>query len=267
MLAARWPRVACCTRRRTWRPPRWPGGWRGSDPPPRSHGQAVRPARWRTRAKDPAPPCRPGPARQRAGHQANRPPLAWCGRPPGPAAGHAPDRPSRYPPGRCCPSRPQEARLVQPERGHTLHSSGVLDQRSAVLTHRPHHRRPANPQVAGSRRDRMGVPADSPAGLGAGPLGQHRPRSDPGHPLGPGPHPTRRHTAAPDPLAPARHHQPAADRQVAHPNRPAAVRGGPYAAARTADHPRRRLDRKLPLATHQLRRDDLQVVQVQRQRP
>jgi hypothetical protein len=39
----------------------------------------------------------------------------------------------------------------------------------------------ANPYVAGHRGHRVGVFADPPAGLRAGPLGQHRPRSDPSH--------------------------------------------------------------------------------------
>jgi hypothetical protein len=60
-----------------------------------------------------------------------------------------------------------------------------------VIGHRPHHRRPADPQVTSDRRDRVGVLADPPAGLRPGPLGQHRPRPDLDRLLGPGPDRTR----------------------------------------------------------------------------
>jgi hypothetical protein len=170
-------------------------------------------------------------------------------------------------PSGCDPGGFQEAGLVQPERGDPLQPRGVLHQRPAVITHRPHHRRPPDPEVTCHCGDRMGVLADPPARLSAGPFGQHRPRTDRGYLLGPGPHPAGRLTTTPDPLAPAQHHRPATDRQVTHPHHTAAVGGGPHPATRTADHRRRRLDGKLPLATHQLRRDDLQAVQVQQQRP
>jgi hypothetical protein len=170
-------------------------------------------------------------------------------------------------PGRCCPGRPKEARLIHPQRGDTLHAGRVVHQLAAVVSHRPHHRRPPHPEVACHCGDSMGVLADPPAGFGAGPFGQHRPRTDRGYPLGPGPHPAGRLTTTPDPLAPAQHHWAAADRQVAHPHHASAVRSGLHTAARTADHRRRRLDGKLPLATDQLGRDDLQAVQVQQPRP
>src|SRR6266540_6579131 len=52
-------------------------------------------------------------------------------------------------------------------------------------------------------------------------------------------------------------------RQVAHPDRAAAVQLGPLAAAHAADHRGRGLDGELPLATHQLGRDDLEAVQAE----
>jgi hypothetical protein len=107
----------------------------------------------------------------------------------------------------------------------------------------------------------VGVLADPPAGLGAGPLGQHRPRTDGGRPLGPGPDPAGRLTTAPEALAPPQHHRPATSGQVTHPDRAAAVQLGPLAAAHAADHRGRGLDGELPLATHQLGRDDLEAVQ------
>ena len=93
--------------------------------------------------------------------------------------------------------------------------------------------------------------------------GQHRPRADRGQPLGPGPHSAGLLPAAPDPLAPAQHHRPATDRQVTHPDRPSAVRGGRHPAAHAADHHDRGLDDQLPLATHELARDELEAVQAE----
>jgi hypothetical protein len=69
--------------------------------------------------------------------------------------------------------------------------------------HRPHHGRPANPEVTRDRGHGVGVLADPPTGLGAGSLGQHRPGTDRGRPLGPGADPACWLTTAPDPpLAP-----------------------------------------------------------------
>jgi hypothetical protein len=136
-----------------------------------------------------------------------------------------------------------------------------------MVSHRPHHRRPPHAEVTGDRRDRVGVLADPPARLGAGPLGQHRPGADGGHPLGPGPHPAGRLPTAPQALAPPQHDRPAADRQVPHPHQAAAVGSGPHPTAPTADHGGRGLDDKLPLTTHHLRGEDLEAVQVQQQRP
>jgi hypothetical protein len=129
-----------------------------------------------------------------------------------------------------------------------------------VLSHRPHHRRPADPQVTSDRGDRMGVLAHPPAGLGAGPAGQHRPGTDRRRLLGPGPHPTGRLTTAPQALAPPQHHRPATERQVAHPDGPSAVELGPHPAALTADHGRRGLHGELPLAAHHLGGEDLEAV-------
>jgi hypothetical protein len=68
----------------------------------------------------------------------------------------------------CFASGLEEAGLVQAERGDTFHSGGVVHQRPAVVTYRPHHGRPADPEVAGDRCDCVGVLADLSAGLGAG---------------------------------------------------------------------------------------------------
>jgi hypothetical protein len=51
-------------------------------------------------------------------------------------------------------SRPRDE---QPGRGDTLQPRRVVHQRAAVVTHGPHDGRPADPEVAGDRRDRMGV--------------------------------------------------------------------------------------------------------------
>lgn len=69
--------------------------------------------------------------------------------------------------------------------------SGVLD--------RPHHRVPADPELACHGRDRTAELADLPGRLGPGPLGQHRPRQDVRVLLAPRPAAV---TAAPLPLVP-----------------------------------------------------------------
>jgi hypothetical protein len=167
------------------------------------------------------------------------------------------------PPGGFGPGRLEEAGLIQPQHGHSVQASGVLHQRSAVLVHRPHHGRPANAEITSDRGDRVGVLADPPAGLGAGPLGQHRPRSNPSRPLGPGADPAGRLSTAPEPLAPGQHHWTAADRQVTHPDRAAAVELGPHPAADAADHGGRGLDNQLPFAAYHLGGEDLEAVQAE----
>jgi hypothetical protein len=132
-----------------------------------------------------------------------------------------------------------------------------------VVSHRPHDGRPANPQITGHRGHRVGVLADPPTRLGAGPLGQHRPRADRGCPLGPGPGPTDRLATAPDALAPQEHGRPPADRQVADPDRAAAMGLGPHPTAHTADHGSRGLDGELPLATDDVYGEDLEAVQAE----
>jgi hypothetical protein len=157
----------------------------------------------------------------------------------------------------------EEGGLVQAKRGHPVQAPGVLHQLGPVFVHPPHDGRPADPEVTGDRGDGVGVLADPPAGLGPGPFGQHRPRTDAGRLLGPGPDPTGRLPTAPEALAPPQHDRPAADRQVAHPDRAPAVRGGPHATACTADHRGRGLDGELPFAAHELGRDELEAVQVE----
>jgi uncharacterized protein YxjI len=132
-----------------------------------------------------------------------------------------------------------------------------------LVSHRPHHGRPPNPQVTGHRGHRMGVLPDPPTGLGAGPLGQHHWGADHLGLLGPGPDAAGGLSAAPDPLAPGQHHRPVTDRQVTHPDSPAAMQGGAHAAACAADHRRRGLDLELPLATHHLGGEDLEAVQAE----
>jgi hypothetical protein len=157
----------------------------------------------------------------------------------------------------------EEAGLVQPERGHPVQAPGVVHQRGAVVSHRPHDGRPADPQVAGHRGDRMAVLAHPPTGLNPGPLGQHRPGADRGHLLSPGADPTGRLPTAPDPLAPGQHHRPATDRQVPHPNRSPAVGFGPDPTALTADHGGRGLHLEPPLTAYHPRGEDLEAVQAQ----
>jgi hypothetical protein len=136
-----------------------------------------------------------------------------------------------------------------------------------MIGHRPHHRRPADPQVAGDRRDRVGVLADPPACLGPGPLGQHRPRPDRGRLLGPGLDRTGRLDTAPHPLAPGQHHRPPADRQVPHPHRAASMKSGLGAAGRTAHRGGGGLDRQPPLVICDLGGGDLEPVQAEQDRP
>jgi hypothetical protein len=157
--------------------------------------------------------------------------------------------------------RLEEGGLIQAKGGHTLQTTSVLHQRGAVLSHRPHDGRPADPEVAGDRGDRVGVGADAPAGLGPGPLGQHCSGVDGRRPLGPGPHLAGRLPTAPEALVPGQHDRPAADRQVPHPDRAAAVELGPYPTADAADHGGRGLDGELPLAGRDLRGEDLEAVQ------
>jgi hypothetical protein len=212
---------------------------------------------------DPARPWRCGPASPASEHAASGRPRPWC-------VGHHIQQPATLEIDQASdvPSRRQaggleEAGLVQAKRGHPVQADGVLHQRGAVVSHRPHHGRPANPQVAGDGGDRVGVLADPPTGLGPGPLGQDRPRTDRGDLLGPGPHPAGRLTTAPDPLAPRQHHRPAASGQVAYPDRAAAVGFGSHTTALTADHGGRGLDDELPLTTDDLCGEDLEAVKAQ----
>jgi hypothetical protein len=132
-----------------------------------------------------------------------------------------------------------------------------------VVSHRPHDGRPANAEVTGDRGHRVGILADPPTRLGAGPFGQHRPGADRGRSLGPGPHPTGRLPTAPDPLAPGQHDRTATNGQVAHPNRAPAVELGSHPAALTADHGGHRLDTELSLTVGHLRGEDLKAVQAE----
>jgi hypothetical protein len=63
----------------------------------------------------------------------------------------------------------EEAGLVQAERGDTVQAIGILHQRPAVIGHRPHHGRPANPEVTRHRRDRVGVLGGSYIAVGRTP--------------------------------------------------------------------------------------------------
>jgi hypothetical protein len=132
-----------------------------------------------------------------------------------------------------------------------------------MLSHRAHDGRPADPQVTGHRGDRVGVLADPPARLGAGPLGQHRPGADRRCPLGPGADPAGGLRTAPDPLAPGQHYRPATDGQVAHPDPAAAMELSPHPTTLTADHGCSGLDLELPLAGYDLRGQDFKAVQAE----
>jgi hypothetical protein len=136
-----------------------------------------------------------------------------------------------------------------------------------MIGHRPYHRRPTAPQVAGDAAHRMGVLADPPTRLGPAPLGQHRPRPDGDRLLGPGLDRTRRLDTAPDPLAPGQHHRPSADRQVPHPDRAASVESGLAATGRTAYRGGRCLDPKLRFIVNDLGGGDLEPVQAEQDRP
>jgi hypothetical protein len=81
-----------------------------------------------------------------------------------------------HPSGGRDPGHLEEARLVQAQRGHPLRPGRILHQLAAVVTHRPHHRRPADRQVAGHRRDRVGVLADPGGRLRPGPARSAPPR-------------------------------------------------------------------------------------------
>jgi hypothetical protein len=170
-------------------------------------------------------------------------------------------------PGRCSAGGLEEAGLIQPKRSDILQPRGVIHQRGAVLVHRPHDGRPADPQVAGDRSHRVGVLADPPARLGPGPLGQHRPRPDRDRLLGPGPHSAGWLNTAPDPLAPGQHHRAATDRQVPHPHRAASMESGLAAAGRTPHRDGGGLDRKPPLVVDALSGGDLEPVQAKQDRP
>jgi hypothetical protein len=119
-------------------------------PPPRVQGDRADPGQ-------PAPRPAPKPAVHRSpgtvGHHLQQPatlqvhqagdPPSWCG------AGGL-----------------QQAGLVQPEPGHPIQASRVLHQRPAVIGHRSHDGRPADPQITAGRGHRVGVLADPPADLG-----------------------------------------------------------------------------------------------------
>jgi len=116
-----------------------------------------------------------------------------------------------------------------------------------MITHRPHHRRPADAKVPSDRGDRVGVLAHSSARLIAGPLGQYGPGADGVGLLGPGPCRAPGLGAAPDALAPHQHHRPPADRQVPYPCRAASMRLGPDSTDRAPDQRGCGLHRELKL--------------------
>jgi len=90
-------------------------------------------------------------------------------------------------PGRAGRRRLQERCLIDTEHPHQSASGRGVQDLGAVLDDRPHHRRPADPQVGGDRGDVGGVLPDPPAGLHPGPFGQHRPGPDRLARLGPRP--------------------------------------------------------------------------------
>jgi len=149
-------------------------------------------------------------------------------------------------------------------QGRLLHAPADLvdHQRPAVVSHRPHDGRPANPQIAGDRRDRVGVlptrrqasaRARSVSTAEGGSWPSARSRSAPHRPA-----PDSARSACASTAPP-----PAATGQVADPDGAPAMGLGPHPTAHTADHGRRGLDLELPLATLDGRGEDLEAVQVE----
>jgi hypothetical protein len=99
--------------------------------------------------------------------------------------------------GRC-----EKRGLVQPERGDTIESGGVIDQRLADVDDGAHRGLPTHPEGAGNGRDRGAFLPDLPAHLGTGAFGQHRARCDRGVPFGPRARRTQLLMTTPQPLAP-----------------------------------------------------------------
>jgi hypothetical protein len=177
----------------------------------------------------PARPCpAPGPASRAAGPEASR----HGG--PG-AVGHQVQQPAALqvdqtgdPSGRRRRGCPKNARLVQAEGRPPLQTSSAVHQRGAVVSHRLHHGRPANPEVTRDRGHGVGVLADPPTVLSAGPPGPAPPWNGSGPPARSRCAPAGWLTTAPDPLAQASTTGRPPTEQVAHPDRTAAVELGPY---------------------------------------
>jgi hypothetical protein len=71
----------------------------------------------------------------------------------------------------------QERRLVQSDRLRGAQAGEVIDPGPAVIAHRRHGRVPRDTEVAGRLGDRVLIRSDPTGDLGAGPLGEHRPRA------------------------------------------------------------------------------------------
>jgi hypothetical protein len=110
----------------------------------------------------------------------------------------------------------------------------MVDQRLAVVAHRPHHRVPADAELTGDAGHGLPVLAHPAHRPRSGPFGQHRPRCHLGRGLRPGALPARALGAAPQPLRPHQHHRPAAGGQVADQHRSPTVRLRHHPAARAA---------------------------------
>jgi hypothetical protein len=139
--------------------------------------------------------------------------------------------------------------LIHAQPGHARQPARVVGQRLAVVMDRPHHRAPANSELAGHRGHRLLVPADPLTRPAAGPLGQRSPRRDRRAGLGPGPPRAARIWAPPDPLEPDQQHRPPRGRDVTHQVRTAAVRHRDHPTVRASQPPGGRLDQQLKLTS------------------
>ena len=192
------------------------------------------------------------PARLALAHPADQR-LMRCGRRPHRAAGRA-GRGGSDP--RCrsrnwssgSPTRPGTRSRPPRPTATPSRRSRVVDTRRAVGADRGHRGAPPDPELAGHRRDRSTVLADPTAHLGAGPLGQRRPRRDLRRGLGPGPGRAQLVRAPPHPLDPHQGHRPTRGGQVPDPARPAVMQLRDRPALGATDQIRGRLDRLLELA-------------------
>jgi hypothetical protein len=164
-------------------------------------------------------------------------------------------------------ARGQKGGLVHPERGHAGQPGRVVDQWSAVLADRPHHRAPPDAEIGGHRGHRLAELANAPAGHRGCPRRQRRPRRYRRAGLRPRAHLAALVATAPQPLEPNQRRRATAYRQITHPHRPASVRGCDRTAAGTADHVVAGLHGQLELAVVLVNRDQPEPVETEDHRP